>query len=61
MTPDSFGTEDVHYFIDFTMGVLGSSPDDYKQYTVKIQAEYSHLSSASYAQLRLKVNLYSLR
>ncbi|KAK8391005.1 hypothetical protein O3P69_016982 [Scylla paramamosain] len=55
MTEGGVGTEDLHYFLDFTTGVLGCPSQEYQQYTTKIQAEYVHLPTASYNQLRLKM------
>lgn len=55
MVEGGAGTDDVHYFLDFTTGVLGSPAQEYQQYTTKIQAEYAHLPTAAYNQLRLKV------
>lgn len=55
MVEGGAGTEDLHYFLDFTTGVLGCPSQEYQQYTTKIQAEYVHLPTASYNQLRLKV------
>ena len=55
------GEEDIHYFLDFTMGVLGESNEDYKKYIDKIQLEYSHLSPEAYAQLRLKVRIFYIK
>lgn len=55
------GSDDVHYFLDFTTAVLGVPAPEYDQYTTKIQAEYIHLPTNAYNQLRLKVSkLYSL-
>ncbi|KAK7074027.1 hypothetical protein SK128_008050 [Halocaridina rubra] len=63
------GSDDVHYFLDFTMAVLGASSPEYEQYTTKIQAEYIHLPTNAYNQLRLKIlknlllmpNIYATR
>lgn len=55
MVEGGAGTEDLHYFLDFTTAVLGSPAQEYQQYTTKIQAEYVHLPTAAYNQLRLKV------
>lgn len=63
------GADDVHYFLDFTMAVLGASVVEYDQYTTKIQAEYIHLPTTAYNQLRVKIlkslllmpNIYATR
>ncbi|XP_045127594.1 uncharacterized protein LOC123514062 isoform X2 [Portunus trituberculatus] len=55
MTEGGVGTDDLHYFLDFTTGVLSCPSQEYQQYTTKIQAEYVHLPTASYNQLRLKM------
>lgn len=69
MVEGGAGTEDLHYFLDFTTGVLGSSAQEYQQYTTKIQAEYVHLPTVAFNQLRLKMlknlvlmpNIYATR
>ncbi|XP_068241413.1 uncharacterized protein [Palaemon carinicauda] len=69
MTEGASGDEDAHYFLDFTMAVLGGPPAEYEQYTTKIQAEYIHLPTTAYNQLRLKIlkslllmpNIYATR
>ncbi|KAG7174376.1 uncharacterized protein LOC121859483 [Homarus americanus] len=63
------GSDDVHYFLDFTTAVLGAPAPEYDQYTTKIQAEYVHLPTTAYNQLRLKMlknlvlmpNIYTTR
>ncbi|XP_076040072.1 uncharacterized protein LOC143024783 [Oratosquilla oratoria] len=55
MTEGGSGSDDIHYFIDFTMSILGASQQEYDQYTTKIQAEYTHLATAAYNQLRAKI------
>ncbi|XP_047498005.1 uncharacterized protein LOC125045019 [Penaeus chinensis] len=63
------GADDVHYFLDFTMAVLGAPVVEYDQYTTKIQAEYIHLPTTAYNQLRVKIlkslllmpNIYATR
>lgn len=56
----AFGNEDAHYLLDLDMAVLGSSPDEYTEYTEKIRGEYSFLSEPIYTALRLKVNKFLL-
>lgn len=59
-----FGCEDVHYFLDLDMAVLGSLPENYAEYRRKIRGEYAFLSEPMYTALRLKVqyllNYYSI-
>ncbi|CAL4087924.1 unnamed protein product [Meganyctiphanes norvegica] len=55
MTEGAHGDQDVHYFLDMTMAVLGESAAVYQTYARKIQAEYSHLQTNSYLVLRSKV------
>lgn len=52
----AFGGEDVHYFLDLDMAVLGSSPDSYAEYRERIRGEYYFLSEPMYTALRLKVS-----
>lgn len=52
----AFGGEDVHYFLDLDMAVLGSSPDNYADYRERIRGEYYFLSEPMYTALRLKVS-----
>ncbi|KAK4323544.1 hypothetical protein Pmani_005776 [Petrolisthes manimaculis] len=55
MTQGGCGDQDTHYFLDFTTAVLGTSHQEYDHYTTKIQAEYIHLPTSAYTQLRLKM------
>lgn len=51
----SHGYSDEHYFLDFDMAILGSSPDEYKEYADKIRQEYKFLPERMYKDLRAKV------
>ncbi|GFS88404.1 uncharacterized protein NPIL_89771 [Nephila pilipes] len=50
-----FGKDDVHYFLDFDMSVLGSDPDEYKKYTQQIREEYSFMTKSKYNNVRSKI------
>ncbi|XP_055952850.1 uncharacterized protein LOC129988615 isoform X2 [Argiope bruennichi] len=54
-TEGVFGKDDVHYFLDFDISILGSDPVEYKKYTQQIREEYSFLSKEKYNFLRSKV------
>nr|CAD7399919.1 unnamed protein product [Timema poppensis] len=53
-TPGVFGTDDLHYFLDLDMAILGSSPEHYVEYTSIVRREYAFLSDNMYRSLRLK-------
>ncbi|XP_054708028.1 uncharacterized protein LOC129217718 [Uloborus diversus] len=65
----SYGNDDVHYFLDFDMSILGSEPKEYEKYAAQISEEYSFLPSFKYDFLRSKVlklflqipNIYATR
>lgn len=52
---DVYGENDVHYFLDFDVSILGSSPSEYQDYSSCIREEYSHLPESTYNFLRTKV------
>lgn len=40
--------QDLQYFIDFDMSILGSERKDYELYTMKIRKEYSHVDDETF-------------
>ncbi|GIY25976.1 uncharacterized protein CDAR_166291 [Caerostris darwini] len=54
-TEGLFGKDDVHYFLDFDISILGSDVSEYKKYTQQIREEYSFLPKSKYNILRSKV------
>ncbi|XP_069681568.1 uncharacterized protein [Periplaneta americana] len=54
-TEELFGSDDLHFFLDIDMAVLGSDPEQYAEYTAKVQQEYAFLPESMYRSLRLKV------
>ncbi|KFM67350.1 hypothetical protein X975_15357, partial [Stegodyphus mimosarum] len=64
-----FGTEDIHYFLDFDVSILGAETADYKKYASQIAEEYTFLPSSKYKFMRSKVlelflqvpNIYATR
>ncbi|GFV57925.1 uncharacterized protein TNCV_2801911 [Trichonephila clavipes] len=49
-----FGKDDLHYFLDFDMSVLGSDPAEYKKYTQQIREEYNFMPKSKYNSVRSK-------
>lgn len=49
------GTDDLHYFLDFDVSILGSEPEEYERYTTQIREEYRYLPSPKYIFLRTRV------
>ncbi|XP_035233575.1 uncharacterized protein LOC118205394 [Stegodyphus dumicola] len=54
-----FGTEDMHYFLDFDVSILGAESADYKKYASQIAEEYAFLPSSKYKFMRSKVCIYN--
>ncbi|GFY54236.1 uncharacterized protein TNIN_126881 [Trichonephila inaurata madagascariensis] len=50
-----FGKDDLHYFLDFDMSVLGSDPAEYKKYTQQIKEEYYFMPKSKYNIVRSKI------
>lgn len=50
-----YGKNDVHYFLDFDVSILGSEPSEYKEYASQICEEYNYLPPSKYNFLRSKV------
>mmetsp|Transcript_11792 Transcript_11792/g.11430 ORF Transcript_11792/g.11430 Transcript_11792/m.11430 type:complete len:227 (+) Transcript_11792:71-751(+) len=44
--------QDLHYFIDFDMSILGSERKEYESYTRKIRKEYSHVDDEAFCSGR---------
>jgi len=55
MNPGQCGSEDLHYFLDFDMAILGVDPAEYDEYRQQIRQEYNHLDDATYKHERAKV------
>jgi predicted metal-dependent HD superfamily phosphohydrolase len=56
-TDGMYGSEDLHFFLDIDMAVLGSNPEHYSEYTAKVRQEYTFLPETMYRSLRLKVSI----
>uniref|UniRef100_A0AC35EZ22 Uncharacterized protein n=1 Tax=Panagrolaimus sp. PS1159 TaxID=55785 RepID=A0AC35EZ22_9BILA len=55
LNKDSYGSDDLHYLIDFDSGFLGDDPDTYRSNSESIRKEYSHLNDKDYREQRLKL------
>ncbi|KAK3607545.1 hypothetical protein CHS0354_025802 [Potamilus streckersoni] len=55
MTPDLYRNDDLHYFLDLDMAVLGRDPRGYQEYASQIRQEYHHLSEGEFCTGRAKV------
>lgn len=47
-SPVDSSDQDLHYFIDFDMSILGSERNEYESYTRKIRKEYSHVDDEAF-------------
>ncbi|XP_053394470.1 uncharacterized protein LOC123523487 [Mercenaria mercenaria] len=54
-TPEIFGRDDLHFFLDMDMAILGVSDSDYKKYADEIRQEYIHIPDQLFKQGRAKV------
>jgi predicted metal-dependent HD superfamily phosphohydrolase len=54
MDPKEYGSDDVHFFLDFDMAILGAERDQYEEYREAIREEYSHIDDAAYKLERAK-------
>ncbi|KAJ9601537.1 hypothetical protein L9F63_000280 [Diploptera punctata] len=54
-TDGQYGSNDLHFFLDIDMAVLGSEPEHYLDHIAKVQQEYAFLPETIYNNLRLKV------
>ncbi|KAL4235559.1 hypothetical protein ACF0H5_003955 [Mactra antiquata] len=54
-SPDVFGTDDIHYFLDMDMSILGVNEDDYKVYADRIRQEYIHIPEDIFKHRRAQV------
>ena len=57
MHPGEYGTEDLHYVIDFDTAWMGAEWEAYSKHKEAIRREYAHLSDEEYVEQRLKVEL----
>ena len=55
LSQNEFGSEDLHFLIDFDSGFLGDDPDTYRSSTESIRKEYSHLGDKEYRDQRRKL------
>lgn len=56
-----YGKEDIHYFLDLDLSILGSEPTEYKEYASQICEEYNYLPTMKYNFLRSKVLQFFLQ
>jgi len=55
MHSGEYGTEDLHYVIDFDTAWMGAEWEAYVRHKDAIRREHAHLSDEEYAEQRLKV------
>uniref|UniRef100_A0AC35TZL1 Uncharacterized protein n=1 Tax=Rhabditophanes sp. KR3021 TaxID=114890 RepID=A0AC35TZL1_9BILA len=55
LSENQFGSEDIHYLIDFDMSVIGEDENKYNEYKSQVRKEYSDLSDKEYYNQRSKV------
>ncbi|KAH7727094.1 hypothetical protein AAVH_05319 [Aphelenchoides avenae] len=69
LTPNEYGSDDLHYLVDFDMAWLGAEPERYDELSAKIREEDKTLNDNDYRQQRLKIlrlflqvpNIYATR
>lgn len=55
LTAEDEDDQDLRFFLDFDLEVLGRSPSDYALYASQIRQEYGHFADAEYASGRVGV------
>ncbi|XP_060596879.1 uncharacterized protein LOC132750843 [Ruditapes philippinarum] len=53
--PGVYGQDDLHYFLDMDMAILGTSDSSYKTYADNIRKEYIHIPELLFKEGRAKV------
>lgn len=54
-TPETFGRDDLHFFLDMDMAILGSPDADYTKYADDIRIEYQHIPEPLFRERRAAV------
>lgn len=49
------GTEDLHYFLDMDMAILGAPSKEYEDYAAYIRQEYIHVPEKEFRERRAKI------
>jgi predicted metal-dependent HD superfamily phosphohydrolase len=55
-TPGAYGQDDLHFFLDFDMAVLGRDPVSYRTYAEQIRQEYIHIPEEMFNKGRRQVS-----
>uniref|UniRef100_A0A0N4ZCT1 Conserved domain protein n=1 Tax=Parastrongyloides trichosuri TaxID=131310 RepID=A0A0N4ZCT1_PARTI len=55
LNPEMYGSDDIHYLIDFDMMIHGESAEKYEEYKSKFRKEYLYLDDTQYKKERLKI------
>ncbi|XP_052256678.1 uncharacterized protein LOC127861948 isoform X2 [Dreissena polymorpha] len=53
-TPDMYGDDDLHFFLDMDLGILGADRTRYMEYAADIRKEYCHVPDGVFHRRRIE-------
>ncbi|KAH3695704.1 hypothetical protein DPMN_083162, partial [Dreissena polymorpha] len=54
-TPDMYGDDDLHFFLDMDLGILGADRTRYMEYAADIRKEYCHVPDGVFHRRRIEL------